>query len=78
MSLIFDTAQLIISKAPSEGQASGLKPLTVSVLDAGRHLKAMARFDGTSTMRPEIAHGKAHGAIAMDLDSRAHFNRAQT
>jgi uncharacterized protein GlcG (DUF336 family) len=54
-----------------------LKPLTVAVLDAGGHLKALARQDGTSTLRPAMAQGKAHGAVAMGLGSRALFKRAQ-
>ncbi|WP_193370975.1 GlcG/HbpS family heme-binding protein [Pelagibius marinus] len=54
-----------------------LKPLTVAVLDAGGHLKALARQDGTSTLRPEMAQGKARGAVAMGLGSRALFKRAQ-
>ena len=54
-----------------------MNPLTVAVIDAGGHLKALAREDGTSTLCPDIAFGKAHGAIAMGLGSRALFNRAQ-
>jgi uncharacterized protein GlcG (DUF336 family) len=54
-----------------------LKPLTVAVLDAGGHLKALLRQDGTSTLRPEVAQGKARGAISLGLGSRAIFKRAQ-
>lgn len=54
-----------------------LKPLTVAVLDAGGHLKALARQDGTSTLRPDMAQGKARGAIGLGLGSRAIFRRAQ-
>ncbi len=32
--------------------------------------------DGTSNLRPEIAQGKARGAVAMGLGSRALFERA--
>lgn len=77
MSLTLQTAQQIIAKVLSEGEALGCKPLTVAVVDAGGHLKALVRSDGTSTLRPDIAHGKAHGAIAMGLGSRAIFKRAQ-
>lgn len=77
MTITLDKAQSIISRVLSEGQDAGLNPLTVAVVDAGGHLKAMARSDGTSTMRPDIAFGKANGAIAMGLGSRALFNRAQ-
>ena len=60
-----------------KGRELDLKPLTVVVLDAGGHLKALAREDGASTLRPRIAQGKAHGAIAMGLGSRALFERAE-
>ena len=37
----------------------------------------MAAQDGTSLLRSEIAHGKAYGALAMGMGSRALFQRAQ-
>ena len=77
MTLSLETAQKIIAAALAKGREIGLKPLCVAVLDSGGHLKAMAREDGTSTLRPQIAQGKANGAIAMGLGSRALFNRAQ-
>lgn len=70
-------AQTILDAAFAKAAELNLKPLTVAVLDAGGHLKALSRQDGTSTLRPEIAQGKARGAIAMGLGSRAIFNRAQ-
>ena len=54
-----------------------LKPITIAVLDSGGHLKALLRQDGTSTMRAEIAQGKARGAIALGMGSRAIYRRAQ-
>ena len=33
--------------------------------------------DGTSLLRSEIAHGKAYGALALGMGSRAIFKRAQ-
>lgn len=77
MTLTLTTAQKIIETALAKGRELDLKPLTVAVLDAAGHLKAMAREDGASTLRPDIAHGKAHGAIALGIGSRAIFNRAQ-
>jgi len=70
-------AETIIEATLSKAAELGLKPLTVAVLDAGGHLKALARQDGTSTLRPEMAQGKARGAIALGLGSRAIFERAQ-
>ncbi len=40
-------------------------------------LKIAAAQDGTSLMRAEIAHGKAYGALAMGMGSRALYQRAQ-
>ena len=75
--LDLNMAQSIISVALEWRRANGLKPLTIAVLDAGGFLIALAREDGTSNFRPEIAQGKARGAIGMGLGSRALFNRAQ-
>ena len=77
MNLDLDTAQTLIDRALAWRRDHGLKPLCVAVLDGGGHLIALAREDGTSNMRPEIAQGKARGAISMGLGSRALFERAQ-
>ncbi|WP_197060560.1 GlcG/HbpS family heme-binding protein [Arthrobacter sp. L77] len=53
------------------GRQHGLEPLTVVVLDAGGHVIAAARQDGASNNRFEIAHGKAYGALALGMGSRA-------
>ena len=45
-------ANAIIDAAFDKGQALGLKPLSVAVLDAGGHLIAFQRQDGSSTLRP--------------------------
>jgi len=77
MTITLETAQIILTAALAKGRELGLKPLTIAVLDAGGYLKTMAREDNTSTLRPDIAHGKAHGAIALGMGSRAIFERAQ-
>lgn len=77
MTLTLEVAQSIITTAIAKGHELGLNPLTVAVLDAGGHVKALAREDNTSTLRPDIATGKAHGAIALGLGSRTIFNRAK-
>lgn len=77
MTLTLTEAQSIIRDSLAWRAEKGLKPLTVAVLDSGGHLIALAREDGTSTLRPEIAQGKARGAVAMGLGSRALFKRAQ-
>lgn len=75
--MTLDLALKIITSARAHGTKLGLKPLTVAVLDTGGHLVALAREDGTSNLRPEIAQGKARGAVSMGLGSRALFNRAE-
>jgi uncharacterized protein GlcG (DUF336 family) len=70
-------ARTIVDTAFAKGRELGLKPLTVAVLDSGGALKLLERADGASHMRPEIAVGKAYGAIALGLGSRAIFKRAQ-
>lgn len=68
--LSLSTAQKIISAALEKGEALGLKPLTVVVLDAGGHMVSMARQDGSSIMRPQIATGKAFGSLAVGAGTR--------
>ena len=68
--LTLDKAQTIIAVAFEKGAELGLKPLSVAVVDAGGHLIAFQRQDGSSTMRPQIALGKASGALALGVSSR--------
>jgi uncharacterized protein GlcG (DUF336 family) len=66
-----EQARTVISAARAHGREHGLKPLTIIVLDAGGHLVAMEREDGSGYGRPQIAQGKAAGALAMGTSSRA-------
>jgi uncharacterized protein GlcG (DUF336 family) len=75
--LSLEAARTIISTARAEGQRCGLKPISVVVLDAGGRLVAFEREDGGSYGRFEIAHGKASGALALGLGSRALMARAE-
>ena len=75
--LTLDTARKILDAAFAKATELKLKPLVVTVLDARGVLKIAAAQDGTSLMRAEIAHGKAWGALAMGMGSRALFQRAQ-
>ena len=63
-------ANRIIETAMQSGRELGLKPLSVAVLDAGGHLLAFQRDDRSSTLRPQIAVGKASGALALGVSSR--------
>lgn len=64
-------ANRIIEAAFARAGELELKPLGVAVLDAGGHLLAFQRQDGASFMRHEIAAGKAFGALATGMGSRA-------
>ena len=75
--LTLDVARKILDAALAKGGEQKLKPLAVTVLDPRGCVKASAAQDGTSLLRGEIAHGKAYGALAMGLGSRALFQRAQ-
>ena len=68
-------AGTIIEAALKKGRETGCAPLAVAVLDAGGHLKAFAREDGAGIIRPQIATGKAWGALGMGMGSRALFRR---
>ena len=75
--LILDVDRKIRDVALAKAIEKKLKPLVVTVLDARGCVKVSAAQDGTSLMRSEIAHGKAYGALAMGMGSRALFQRAQ-
>jgi uncharacterized protein GlcG (DUF336 family) len=75
--LTLDTARKILDAALAKGVEKKLKPLVVTILDARGCVKVTAAQDGTSLMRAEIAHGKAYGALALGMGSRALFQRAQ-
>jgi uncharacterized protein GlcG (DUF336 family) len=74
--LTLDTALAIVTSALKTAGDKKLKPISVTVLDTRGCLKAAAAQDGISLMRNEIAHGKAYGALALGIGSRAIFKRA--
>jgi uncharacterized protein GlcG (DUF336 family) len=77
MTIALDTARTIIAAAREHSAGAGFKPLTVVVLDAGAHVVAAEREDGASNKRFEVAFGKAHGALALGMGSRALMGRAE-
>ena len=77
MSIDLKTARAVIEGARAAGRDQGFKPLTVVVLDGGGHVVAAEREDGSSNKRFEIAFGKAHGALALGMGSRAIMARAE-
>jgi len=64
-------ATTVVEAALRKGRDTGCAPLAVAVLDDGGHLKAFAREDGAGIIRPQIAVGKAWGALGMGMGSRA-------
>jgi len=77
MSLSLNQANQIITGALAKARELNLKPVSVIVLDARASLVAAQSEDGVSIMRPQIAHGKANGAIQLGMGSRALMNRAE-
>ncbi len=69
--------QQIIQAALKKGHELNLAPLTIAILDAGGHLKAMQREDGATFFRPQIAFGKAWGSIALGMASRTLFSMGE-
>ena len=68
--LTLKQAAIIVDAALVKARETGCAPLAVAVLDAGGHLKAFAREDDAGIIRPQIAIGKAWGALGMGLGSR--------
>lgn len=70
--LTLEQASKILDVTIQTGNEMGLNPLTVAVLDDGGSLKAFKREDGPgAALRPQVAIGKAFGAVGMGRSSRA-------
>jgi uncharacterized protein GlcG (DUF336 family) len=75
--LTLATANIIIETALAAGTGHGMMPLTVAVLDAGGHLIALQRQDGSGILRVDIAKGKAWASLGMGVPSRRLRDRLQ-
>ena len=75
MTLTLEKASIIVDQALAKAREMKIRPLCIAVLDDGGHLKALKRADGASLLRPNIAIGKAWGAIGMGESSRHLGNR---
>lgn len=71
------SANTVVEKALEKARQMNILPLSVVVLDASGHLKAMQREDGASMFRFEVATGKAWAAVGMGASSRALAARAK-
>lgn len=69
-SISLEAANTIVTTALAEGRRHSFMPLTVAVLDAGGCLVALQREDASGILRPDIAIGKAWGALGMGVPSR--------
>jgi len=69
--LTLESAQKIVTEALKAAREKSMKPLAVAVYDERGALRALAAEDGTSLKRAEIAMGKAYGALALGVGSRA-------
>jgi uncharacterized protein GlcG (DUF336 family) len=72
----YSQARKVVETALSYAHGRDFPPMTVAVLDAGGHLVAFGREDGSSLLRERIARGKAQGALNMGVGSRALAGRA--
>lgn len=70
-------ARTIIRKTLEKAHEMELRPVSVVVLDAGGHVLAFEREDGSAPGRFGIAHGKAYGAIMLGMAGRAQMARAE-
>lgn len=74
--LSLDISRKLLDAALTKAAEMKLKPMAIVILDARGCLKTAVVQDGTSLLRSEVAHGKAYGALALGMGSRAIFKRA--
>lgn len=71
-----DVALAIAQATLAEGRHRSFAPLTVAILDAGGNTVVLLRDDDASLLRPQIATGKAYGALGMGFGGRELAARA--
>ena len=69
-------AATVVDAALKKARETKCMPQTVVVLDAGGHVVAAKREDGSGIIRFEIGVGKAYGALGMGWGSRTMMERA--
>lgn len=70
-------ARKIVRQTLAHGRETGLKPLSVIVLDTGGNVRAFERDDGASPGRFAVAHGKAFGSVMLEMAGTAQMARAE-
>jgi uncharacterized protein GlcG (DUF336 family) len=63
-------ASSIVDASLRHARSEGLAPMTVAVLDARGCTVCLKLEDGSGLLRPEIARGKAWGALGMGFGTR--------
>ncbi|MGZ9243619.1 MAG: GlcG/HbpS family heme-binding protein [Candidatus Binatia bacterium] len=71
MKLTLDKANVIVDQTLAKARDAKYLPMCVAVLDDGGCLKVLKREDAASILRPDIAIGKAWGAVGMGESSRS-------
>ncbi len=76
MSVTLAQSSTIVDTALNKARELKQMSQTVVVLDAGGHVVAAKREDGSGILRFDIALGKAYGALGMGWGSRTMMERA--
>ncbi len=71
-------AEKIVDGAIITARRHTMEPMSVAILDAGGHLVAFKREDGSGILRAQIATGKAWGALGMGASGRVLRDRLST
>jgi uncharacterized protein GlcG (DUF336 family)/quercetin dioxygenase-like cupin family protein len=75
--LTLSQASAIVDRALAYARGHDLHPMTIAVLDARGCIVALKMEDGAGLMRPDIAVGKAWGALGMGFGTRNFAGSAQ-
>src|SRR5260370_32929679 len=76
--LTLSQASAIVDHALAYARAHDLAPMTIAALDARGCIVALKMEDGSGLMRPDIAAGKAWGALGLGFGTRNLAGRAKS
>jgi uncharacterized protein GlcG (DUF336 family) len=76
--LTLSQASAIVDHALAYARAHNLDPMTVAALDARGCIVVLKTEDGSGLTRPDIADGKAWGALGMGFGTRHLAGRAKS
>jgi len=75
--LTLSQAIKLIDGAIAAAREAGFRPMGIVVVDAAAQVVAMAREDGATALRLDIALGKAAAAVGMGANTRVLTQRAK-